>query len=236
MQNSLGKSGRSRLSWAEYGAARGCPCRSRACTRGGVGNGIAHQPAVPGLAPGACMRASADKGSQSCAARHLRRTSPQRKRNPVRRGICSIQAPSASWGTATWHTDRTRARLKRDRLHGPAWLAWLKRHGRRGGFCSRSPRARARGLYELLIAAPHGMARMAGAIGGVARGTYRPLTGAQQTPCRLPRITPSAAGRPRPPSGRTPRSRDGPSGPPRARTGSCGRRRGDRAPATDPRS
>jgi hypothetical protein len=35
-----------------------------------------------------------------------------------------IKAPSASWGTVTWHTNRTRARLS-----GVAYLGWPGRGG-----------------------------------------------------------------------------------------------------------
>ena len=57
--------------------------------QGGVDSGVAFVPAVPGLAPGACM-------GQGEGLRVLSLAGP---------ACAAIEAPSASWGTVTWRTD-----------------------------------------------------------------------------------------------------------------------------------
>jgi|GEM_PF-2298068 len=58
-------------------------------------------PAVPGLAPGACMR-------KEGVARVISPASQASERQDAEaslRGVSSIKAPCASWGTVTWHTN-----------------------------------------------------------------------------------------------------------------------------------
>ena len=122
-----------------------------------MANGIALDPAVPGLAPGASMSLRSPgglanemasdppspglrpgllwgRGSQSCPAR------------------AAIQAPGASRGTAKWRTNWTGARPKRKANAGRPG----QRDGQRpavpglapGASMWESPRARARGFYS----------------------------------------------------------------------------------------
>ena len=76
--------------------------------RSGMAGGVAFVPAVPGLAPWGFY------GGEGGVARVIEpasQASAGKDCHLVRLGLCDIQAPSASWGTATWHTNWTRAKL-----------------------------------------------------------------------------------------------------------------------------
>ena len=109
----------------------GCKPTSRslaACSRPASVEGISFK--MPEKSSGVCRAEGVarviEPASQASAGEDL---------NPVRRGVSSIKAPSASWGTVTRRT---------------GWFqpgsGGVKRSGGRGGVHSRSPRARALGL------------------------------------------------------------------------------------------
>jgi len=92
---------------------------------GGVDSGVAGVPAVPGLAPGACMRAGVI-------------SSRPRKRAEGRIAIrcgsacAKIEAPSASWGTATWAASATAAWTPRVRAQAVRGSTLRTRRGGSG--------------------------------------------------------------------------------------------------------
>jgi len=78
----------------------------------------------PGLPARACM--GEGEGLPVLFRRRLR-ASVEEERNPVQRGVCGIKAPSASWGTATRHTNWA-SQAERCRLSGAWWQAgWRSR-------------------------------------------------------------------------------------------------------------
>ena len=116
-------------------------------------SGVAFVPAVPGLAPRGLY--AEGRGCPCYLA-----------------GLWRIQAPSASWGTATWPTSWTRSRLERCCLPG-AWRAgWHQLRGMPGGMAQPPavPGLAPRGLYA--------------ARGGVARVSRAGLASEREAGCR----------------------------------------------------